>query len=232
MPADDAPSFDLSAAKTPDMRGYTLRLASHWAADVTITEDNPRYRDPIRTLNARLVYAAAQAQLCEHSEVPLRAARTLAGWLVGSQQLSFSQALALPVAKAIEIVNKVATKATHDGGKLSGGEGDGTSGDEETGRDEILEQMQSAQRKAYFAFEFAESKTGRRLQDREAYDLLKDEGIPDASGDLGDLTDYVFPSFGTWSRHLRLARNALGEQKHKPRKGRPTGNSIVGNDEI
>ena len=36
----------------------------------------------------------------------------------------------------------------------------------------------------------------------------------------GELSDYYLPSFDTWSRNLRLARNALQEQKNTSRRGR------------
>ncbi len=99
-------------------------------------------------------------------------------------------------------------------------------------REAVLSNLEAAVRKAYYAFQYAESKAGKRLEDQEAYKLLKDEGIPTDKGDLGELTDYKLPSFDTWSRQVRNARKPLREQKYTRRAGRPTGSSIVKGDEI
>ena len=98
--------------------------------------------------------------------------------------------------------------------------------------DAIPREMRPAYRKAYLAFQYAESKAGKRLQDREAYELLKDEGIPTDKGDLGQLADYELPAFATWSRQVRKARKLLGDQKYTPRAGRTTSKSVVKREEI
>lgn len=95
-----------------------------------------------------------------------------------------------------------------------------------------LQKLEPAARKAYLAYEWADSKAGRRLTDEEAYEMLKEEGIPEGVGDAGDLTDYDLPSFETWTKYVRNARAPLGEQKYKPRKGRHRGKSVVRDDEI
>jgi hypothetical protein len=95
-----------------------------------------------------------------------------------------------------------------------------------------LAELRPCERKAYFSYEWAESQAGRRLEDRVAYDWLKENGIPDNAGATGELTDYNLPSFETWQRELRIARKALGEQKHSRRSGRPTSRSVVQMDEI
>ena len=64
-------------------------------------------------------------------------------------------------------------------------------------------------RKAYLAFQYAETLNGRRLEDREAYDWLRENGIDQGKGDVGELIDYKLPAFDTWSRQLRNARNLL-----------------------
>jgi hypothetical protein len=90
--------------------------------------------------------------------------------------------------------------------------------------------MEPAVRRAYLAFCYAETKAGKRLEDREAYNLLRDEGIPDDAGELGD---YKLPhAFDTWARYLRDARNVLDERKYTRRGGRPVGKSIVKGDQI
>ncbi len=73
---------------------------------------------------------------------------------------------------------------------------------------------------------------GKRPQDREAYDWLKENGIDADKGDVGELADYRLPAFDTWGKQLRNARKPLGEQKYTRRGGRPTGRSIVAGKEI
>jgi hypothetical protein len=99
-------------------------------------------------------------------------------------------------------------------------------------REQLIQQMKPSVRKAYYAFEYAQSRTGKGLTDREAYDLLTEEGIAEGAGDQGELTDYELPRFDTWTGHLRRARNSLGEQKHTRRAGRTHGPSIVRADQI
>jgi hypothetical protein len=89
-----------------------------------------------------------------------------------------------------------------------------------------------ASRKAYLAFEWVQSKARKKLEDKEAWDLLKEEGIPSDAGNAGELTDYKPPAFDTWARELRTARSALGEQKYTARGGRARGRSIVRTDEV
>ena len=103
--------------------------------------------------------------------------------------------------------------------------------DDKNSRINVLKAMQPPARKAYLAYQIAELKAGSRLEDRKAYDLLKEEGLGDNAGDLGELNDYPLPAFESWSRKLRDARRLLGEQKHSPRAGRASG-SVVSRDQI
>jgi len=96
----------------------------------------------------------------------------------------------------------------------------------------ILAKLQPAKRKAYFSFVHAEGKAGKRLEDYEAYEWLKENGIDTDKGDTGELADYELPVFDTWSRQLRKAREPLREQKYTRRAGRATGRSIVSGREI
>jgi hypothetical protein len=112
------------------------------------------------------------------------------------------------------------------GAEVAGAEG------AEADREKVVQGLKRSERLAYFGFVYAESKEGRRLEDREAYDLLAEKGIPDGAGNLGELTDYRLPEFTTWSRQLREARQALGEQKYTSRRGRRKGKSIVQGDQI
>jgi len=89
-----------------------------------------------------------------------------------------------------------------------------------------------AVRKAYLSFLYAEARNEKRLEDREAYDWLREHGIDPAEEESGELADYKLPAFDTWSRHLRTARKAVGEQKYTPRRARPTGHSSVRSGQI
>jgi hypothetical protein len=95
-----------------------------------------------------------------------------------------------------------------------------------------LRQLEPVACKAYLAFGLAQEQAGRQLQDREAYALLKELGLPPAADRYAELTDYQLPALETWARYLRIARQALGEQKHTRRAGRPSGNSIATPDQI
>jgi hypothetical protein len=99
-------------------------------------------------------------------------------------------------------------------------------------RDEAFQSLQPATQRAYLAFEYAESKGGRRLEDREAYDWLAENGITADQGNLGLLVDYTLPGFDTWTRQLREARKTLGEQKYKRRGRARTTRSIVTGTQI
>jgi len=105
--------------------------------------------------------------------------------------------------------------------------------EDSTKRDDVgdpsqVDDLPKAVRCAYWSFEAVEKKAGRSLEDREAWDLLNEKGLPD----LPELSAYKLPAFDTWSRYLRDARKARGEQKYSPRAGREGGSSIARHDEI
>jgi hypothetical protein len=99
-------------------------------------------------------------------------------------------------------------------------------------REELVQQMEPAVRLAYLAFCYAESKAEKSLQDLEALNLLREDGIAEGAGERGELADYRLPAYATWARYLREARRLLGENKYTRRAGRPTGRSIVKGDQI
>lgn len=101
---------------------------------------------------------------------------------------------------------------------------------DEPNRYAALDKLKPAYRKAYLAFLCAEAKTERRLQDRDAWDWLNENGTDGAGS--GELDGYELPTFASWARYLRSARQAVGEQKYTPRSARPTGGSIVHADEL
>jgi len=95
-----------------------------------------------------------------------------------------------------------------------------------------LKQLKPAMRKAYWAWQYAESENGRRMEDREAYDWLRENGIDQDKGDFGELTDYEPPeSFETFKRYVVESRRVLNEGKYTRRAGR-TGRSVVQRDAI
>jgi hypothetical protein len=95
----------------------------------------------------------------------------------------------------------------------------------------ILGGLAPAARKSYVAYLLAERRAGRKLQDREAYELLRDEDVLE-NASTPELADYHLPTLDTWTRHLRTARKELGEQKNTPRRGRPHGPSVIRQDQI
>lgn len=114
------------------------------------------------------------------------------------------------------------------------GEGSTTSGQSlpASTREAILQQLEPAVRKAYLAFQYAETLNGRQMEDREAYNWLHENGIDEGKGDLGQLTDYELPSLETFRRYLGTARRPLGESKYTRRGGRKHGRSIARGNEI
>jgi hypothetical protein len=100
--------------------------------------------------------------------------------------------------------------------------------DEQTRQRKIAE-LAPAIRKAYLSYQAALVMAEKKdMEDREAYQLLKEEGLPDAD----ELADYQLPAKDTWCRYVRNARQALSEQKNTPRRGRQHGKSIVRQDQI
>jgi hypothetical protein len=96
-------------------------------------------------------------------------------------------------------------------------------------RNALIQQMEPSVRLAYLAFCYAETRADQRLEDREAYSLLKEEGIPD---NAEELAEYRLPSLETWARYLRQARTILDERKYTRRTGRRRGGSVVTGDQV
>ncbi|KLU05882.1 hypothetical protein RISK_002514 [Rhodopirellula islandica] len=73
-----------------------------------------------------------------------------------------------------------------------------------------------SEQKAYLSYRLAIAKKGRPLEDRDAWEALREN---DWSEDFtGPLDGYEIPDdFETWSRQLRVARKALHEQKYTSR---------------
>jgi hypothetical protein len=97
-------------------------------------------------------------------------------------------------------------------------------------RDRKLSQLSRSIKKAYSAFQYAALKMEKRLEDlndSDAHKFLKESGFADDNGDLMGLADYKLPELPTFTRYIRQARKALGEQKYNSRAGRPTGKSVA-----
>ena len=70
-------------------------------------------------------------------------------------------------------------------------------------RKAALSGLEPAVRKAYLAFEYAETMKGCAMQDRVAYEWVREHGIDQGKGDCGELADYRVPeSFETFKRYV------------------------------
>lgn len=180
--------------------------------------------------------AAQQGEFGEHVEAVCRAVQTQR-ILIEEFEANKARRLANP-ASGEENSKAGATPPTAKQDEGEGIAGTGAAlGQEQSPvtstREVVLRQLEPAVRKAYFAFQYAETMNGRRLEDREAYDWLYENGIDQGKGDLGELTDYQLPnSLETFRRYLGTARQALAERKYNRRGGREHGGSIVRGNKI
>jgi hypothetical protein len=87
-------------------------------------------------------------------------------------------------------------------------------------RTKVWKDLKPCERKAYLSWRYAEGEVERGLEDRAAYDFLKENGIEPNGTDLGELTNYELPPFDTWCSYVIKARGRLHENKNKSR-GRP-----------
>ena len=89
----------------------------------------------------------------------------------------------------------------------------------DSGQDDAVSSIPPRAQKAWGEYQMATESLGTpNATDQEAYDCLAKAF--EASGESADL-----PTFGTWSRNLRLYRNAMRQQKSTPRAGRAAGRS-------
>jgi hypothetical protein len=195
--------------------------------------DASPYRPAWYTIKADLVAAAHDADRLDKSEAPVLLAM-------------LRKAKESTIAGAVDQANNSPSAVNDNTGsktpaaKTEQSEGNGGAGsapehlapDPNAKRKEVLEGLQPADRKAYFAYQYAETMAEKRLQDREAYDWLNENGIDASKGDVGELAEYKLPAFDTWAKQLRNARRPLGEQKYTPRGGRAAGRSIVAEKEV
>ncbi|WP_442485601.1 hypothetical protein [Aeoliella sp. SH292] len=105
-------------------------------------------------------------------------------------------------------------------------------GNDPNGSDkEYREELRPAAKKAWASWQLIEHAHAQTPKDRDGYDWLKEQ--PDESF-VGELAGYIenIPSFGTWQRQLRTARNHFDARKKNRRTGRTFGGSVVRISEI
>lgn len=106
----------------------------------------------------------------------------------------------------------------------------------ETRENAAFASMGEAVKCAYWSFTFAcQENNHKPMSDRDAYDWYeqwsKTKAAREARG-IPELDGYKLPRFDTWTRQLRDARKAVGEQKNTPRADRPTGKSVVSQHQV
>gem|GEM_PF-5307459 len=105
---------------------------------------------------------------------------------------------------------------------VNGEEGTSTSG---------RKKIKKCEQLAYSAFQYAESLKEQELEDRAAWDYLKEHGISKVRDDLQNLQSYELPSLETFTTHLSRARRALGVLKYEKGK-RPRSKCVAKRSEI
>jgi hypothetical protein len=86
---------------------------------------------------------------------------------------------------------------------------------------ERFDALPPSRRKAWMEYYEAEELLGA-CTDKQAYEFINERLEKGAT----------LPSFETWRRYVRDARNALGLQKYSPGKGKPTGKSVISPDDV
>jgi hypothetical protein len=91
--------------------------------------------------------------------------------------------------------------------------------EESANTDSQSKKLRPCDERAYNQFLFATEQEASLKSDKEVYDWL--------SG-CKSIQEDELPSFATWSRCLRRARNAKGKSKNTPRRGNPTKSVVRG----
>lgn len=91
--------------------------------------------------------------------------------------------------------------------------------------DAVGVRLRSCERDAYASYVYALTRQPELADqsDRATYEWLREHGIEG----VPELEEYQLPPVGTWTRYLRTARAARGEQKNSPRAGRAAGASVA-----
>jgi hypothetical protein len=92
---------------------------------------------------------------------------------------------------------------------------------------------------AYYSYSWAEGRLleagANRVKDREAYEYLEQNGLPDEKDSpqlASEFVGYTLPVFDSWVRKVRNGRKVLGNRKHLPRTARPHGRGIVREQDV
>jgi hypothetical protein len=237
----------LPSGRKPSIRSMEKNRSAHWGAVTLWNTFNGFLQDKVQELCPELGLAlnfreTAGKLVNQHWET-LR--RELAD-VVEFDCEAIKDAIDRESQAAKEICNASLVSALAGSPPAKPGEGEGNDGAgsktvepkplSDAAREAVLRQLEPAVRKAYRAFHHVASKVEKRpedLEDRDAHDWLKENGIDPDKGDLGDLMDYKPPkSLDTFRRYLSTARDALGENKYTPRAGRSRGPSVARGDEI
>jgi hypothetical protein len=222
-----------------DQRDYVAALAD-------IEADAKRMIEETAAQSAGLVPGVTEDEMATYNARALQLCQTLDTfrlrledsrrrlWQI-AEELRICEAFTRPAQSGAASDQAAAGRHAEDTGERDGRETESPTAatpDEQPSRhDALIRQMEPAVRLAWLSYCYAEVKAAKRLEDREAYNLVNEEGIPEGAGDRGELSDYELPSFDTWSRYLRDARRLLGESKYTRRHGRPYGKSVVRQDE-
>jgi len=148
-----------------------------------------------------------------------------------------AQSTAIPSAPTGDVVVNIEATfppgSTQPAVKTEPGGGDGGVGLTPEQGKAAFDKLKPAEKKAYWALKYAEGEAGRSLEDREAHEWLKENGIDEEKAGLGELANYEVPkSLDTFRHYVGKARTALDENKYTRRAGRERGRSIVRGDEI
>lgn len=95
--------------------------------------------------------------------------------------------------------------------------------------EQLLSKYKPCEQKAYLSWKVAEGRNPPDLKDKAAYEWLREADDEHFSAELAG---YRLPSMDSWIRYVREVRKGLGESKHRSRKDRPHGPSIVRQEDI
>jgi hypothetical protein len=212
----------LAAKQLEDLKIRMRNLAIHlrgWADDIEVEEAQRQV--VLKSAKAAIDAEEARHQMIMKASISANAAPQQMAQVDGGRGIE--SASMPPVAK------RESGEETSDV-FLTPGQPAIISGDK---RETVLRELEPAIRKAYIAYQYAETMNGRELEDRKAYDWLHENGIDHRENGLGELMDYELPtSFETFKRYLTGARKTLGENKYTRRSGREHGGSVVTKNQI
>lgn len=205
----------------------------------------PNHRkDPLRLFGKRWRrIRGLSCSLFDHRKFTAQTWQRLRDWLEVRSGMTWNETLCQPVDTIIELLRVADSQGM---GKMAAGalakpQEDNTAWQEENRScsDTKPEELTRAEWHAYLSRQYAQQlairndKALEKLKERDLYDLLKNEGIPDDISGLPQLSGYKLPrNPDTWMRQNRAGREHFKEQKCTRRASRPHGSSIVRSDQI